>query len=231
MKKIILLFVVALSVAVALCGCGKEEPSADKKIESVTRTEKEDTKTVADTSDEKDKEEPAAEETEEKEEVPDYEEKEEPVTAEKEEAEVTEAKTEDEPAKKETADVNLEAIKTEIVKTIGATDGLDFNANSINALYGIAPSDMKQCTGFSVMAGTFPHEVVMIEAADDSAAAKIEAAFDSKIDTFTQQSKNYDAANYALAQKCKVQKHGRFYALFLSPDYDAIMTVYKKYVK
>ena len=231
MKKIILLFVVALSISVALCGCGKGEPSADKKIESVTRNEKEDIETIADTSDKTEEEETASEEAEEKEEVQKFEAKEETVAEENKEPEVTGTNTDDEPAKKETTEVNLEAIKSEIVKTIGAADGLDFNANSINALYGIDPSDMKQCTGFSVMAGTFPHEVVMIEAANDSAAAKIEAAFDSKIDTFTQQSKNYDAANYALAQKCKVQKHGRFYALFLSPDYDAIMTVYKKYVK
>ena len=113
---------------------------------------------------------------------------------------------------------------------IGVKDSLQLNEKSAKALYGIEASDMKQCVGFSVMSGTFPHEVVMIEASNDAAAKRIEEAFNSKIEAFTQQSKNYDAANYALAQKCEVQKNGMFYAMFLSPDFEEIKAVYDKHI-
>ena len=127
--------------------------------------------------------------------------------------------------------VNLEKLNAEIMEAIGAADALEFTAQSVYALYGIEESDIKQCSGFTVMEGTFPHEIVMIEAADDEAAARIEAAFESKIKAFTEQSRNYDAKNYALAQKCTVQKNGRFYAMFLSPDFEGIMEIYGKYIK
>ena len=128
------------------------------------------------------------------------------------------------------SEVNLADINKEIIETLGVKDELQLNENSAKALYGIEAADMKQCVGFSVMSGTFPHEVVMIEAKDDAAAKRIEEAFNSKIEAFTQQSKNYDAANYALAQKCEVQKNGNFYAMFLSPDFEAIKAVYDKYI-
>ncbi len=129
------------------------------------------------------------------------------------------------------SEVNLADVNKEIMDTLGVKDGLQLNENSANALYGIDAADMKQCVGFSVMSGTFPHEVVMIEAANDDAAKRIEEAFNSKIEAFTQQSKNYDAENYALAQKCEVQKSGNFYAMFLSPDFEEIKAVYDKYIK
>ncbi len=152
----------------------------------------------------------------------------------KDEPEIVEPDLKDDETKDEQPKIpeyNLSKIKEEIVSQIGASDRLDFNENAIYALYSIDVSDIKQCAGFSVMEGTFPHEVVMIEAADDEAAARIEKAFEIKINSFAEQSKNYDAENYALAQKCKIQKNGRFYAMFLSPDYEDIKGIYNKYIK
>lgn len=124
----------------------------------------------------------------------------------------------------------LSGIKKEITDALGAKDYLDFTKEAINAVYAIDEEDMKQFAGFSLMEGTFPHEVVMIEAKDEEAALRIEKAFDTKIEVFSQQSKNYDPENYALAKKCKVIKNGMFYALFLSPDYETIKGIYEKHI-
>ena len=131
----------------------------------------------------------------------------------------------------ETSDAKLETVMEEIKTEIGADNALDFNVNSMYALYGIQAADIKQCAGFSLMEGTFPHEIVMIEASNDEAAQRIETAFNAKIASFAAQSKNYDAKNYALAQKCEVIKNGRYFAMFLTPDYDAVKAVYTKYIK
>ncbi len=126
---------------------------------------------------------------------------------------------------------DLKKIMEEIKTAISAKDALDFNANSMRVLYGIEASDMKQCAGFSLMEGTFPHEIVMIEASSDEAAKKIEEAFNIKLESFATQSKNYDAKNYELAQKCKIIKNGRYFAMFLTPEYDTAKAVYSKYIK
>ena len=128
-------------------------------------------------------------------------------------------------------EVSLSEVKDEIKKTIGATDALDFNDNAVEMLYSIKKEDVKQFAGFSVAQGTFPHEIVMIEAANEEAGQRIEKAFEAKISSFAEQSKNYDAENYALAKKCKVQKNGNYFAMFLSPDYEDILGIYEKHVK
>jgi len=135
-------------------------------------------------------------------------------------------------AKKETdISVELDKVKEDILNTIEASDYIDINGDAANLLYDIELKDMKQCSGFSVANGTFPHEVVMIEAANDEAAKRIEEALDTKINSFAQQSKNYDPDNYALAKKCKLEKNGIYFGLFLSPEYEEIKTVYNKYIK
>ncbi len=142
---------------------------------------------------------------------------------------VDEKKNGEETASKED-DSLLYDIKKEITDALGAKDYLDFTKEAIDAIYSIDEEDMKQFAGFSLMEGTFPHEVVMIEAKDEEAAQRIEKAFNTKIEVFSQQSKNYDPENYALAKKCKVIKNGKFYALFLSPDYETIKGIYEKHI-
>ena len=151
--------------------------------------------------------------------------------AESAEKKVSEGTVSEEGNKVPEGSTDLVKITDEIKTAIKAKDTLDFNANSMKVLYGIEAEDMKQCAGFSLMEGTFPHEIVMIEASSDEAAKKIEAAFNVKIESFATQSKNYDAKNYELAQKCKVIKNGRYFAMFLTPEYDTAKSVYSKYIK
>ena len=106
---------------------------------------------------------------------------------------------------------------------------MDLDASAICSLYGIDASDVKDAAGFVVMAGTFPHEVVMVEAKDEAAAQRAEELLKAKHSAFVEQSKGYDAENYALAQKCKVERKGNRISMFLSPDYAVMNSVYYKY--
>ncbi len=125
----------------------------------------------------------------------------------------------------------LEDIRDEIILSLGASDAAPLDADSASSIYGVDPEDMVQSAGFVVMAGTFPHEIIMIEASSSDAADRISDLFKVKLDSFTEQSKGYDAKNYALAQKCKVERNGNFVSLFLSPDCDQIKGIYSKYIK
>ncbi len=201
MKKLLIILATALVFALAVSGCTDKE---EKKIENITRTEE--------------KQEPEV-----KEKVPEEEEKQpetEPPEAEKEE-------TPDKPVSKPSA--SLTEILSEIKNTVGADGAMDLDASAICSLYGIDASDIKDATGFVVMAGTFPHEVVMVEAKDDAAAQRAENFLKAKHSSFVEQSKGYDALNYALAQKCKVERKGNRISMFLSPDYEVMNSIYSKY--
>lgn len=126
---------------------------------------------------------------------------------------------------------SLEDIRNEIISSIGAEDAAPLDADSASAIYGVDTADISQAAGFVVMAGTFPHEIIMIQAVSEEAASEVAELFETKLDAFTQQSKGYDAHNYALAQKCKVERNGNFVALFLSPDCEKIKGIYSKYIK
>lgn len=132
----------------------------------------------------------------------------------------------------ETSDsVVLADILSEIKTKVSADGALDMDASAMNSLYGIDVNDISQSAGFVVMAGTFPHEVVMVEAKDEDAADRIEEKLNTKYESFVTQSKGYDAENYALACKCKVERKGKHISMFLSPDFETMTEIYSEYVK
>ncbi len=197
-----------LALAFALSGCSdKEEPK--KAPESISRNEetKEPTKTDKDDADAKpDTQTPSVEEKTDK---------------------------ADEPASDETTTPGktLTEIKSIIMASIGASGAVEMDAEAMSSIYGFDTAHIAEAAGFVLMEGTFPHEVIMVKGKDASCASALESLLKVKLESFVEQSKGYDPENYALAQKCKVEKNGNYVALFLSPDCEQIKSVYEKYIK
>ena len=126
--------------------------------------------------------------------------------------------------------VDLAAVRTAIVDQLGLTDPLNLDADALNNLYGIDPSLIAQSASFTVAAGTFPDEVVMVEAVSDEAVASIQEKLQSRLDEVLVQSQSYDAENYKAAQSCQVRVNGRFVSLILSPKQADIAAIYASYV-
>lgn len=122
--------------------------------------------------------------------------------------------------------VNLSGVRMKIEEQCGVTDSMALDLDAISNLYSIENSVIKQASGFVTMSGTFPHEAIMAEALTPEGADKIEAALKSRLGEVLNQSKSYDAQNYALAQQCKVLRNGKFVALFLSPDSAKMEEIY-----
>ncbi len=206
-----------LSVGVSLFGCGNKETAVKKPVENISREEKE----VKQPEEKKaDTEEDNSDEQ-----------KEESKENEKDESKQDAQPVKEPEVKNEAPAVKLGSIRSEIKSSLAISDAADLDADSISGLYGINPSDIKDAAGFVVMAGTFPHEVVMVEAKDASAADRIESMLSAKHQSFVEQSKGYDAENYALAQKCKVVRKGNQLSMFLTPDYETMQGVYNRYIK
>ena len=126
--------------------------------------------------------------------------------------------------------VDLAAVRTAIVDQLGLTDPLNLDTDALNNLYGIDPSLVAQSASFTVAAGTFPDEVVMVEAVSDEAVATIQEKLQSRLDQVLVQSQSYDAENYKAAQSCQVRVNGRFVSLILSPKQADIAAIYANYV-
>lgn len=141
-------------------------------------------------------------------------------------------KTNDIPAesKNQIDTISLTDVREEILTELKIEDSMPIETESLNSLYGIDSALVKQSASFVTMSGTFPHEVIMVEATDKEAVKTLEEALGKKLAEVMVQSKSYDAENYKLAQQCKVSVKGNFVTLFLSPDHAQIQTILDKYI-
>ena len=125
--------------------------------------------------------------------------------------------------------VDLAAVKAEMIEKLSPADPISLEAQSLLDLYGIAAEDIASSACYTTMDGVFPEEVIMVEAKDADALKRIEEKMNNRIGEVKVQSQNYDAENYAIAQKCEVQKNGNYIAMFLSPDYDSLTEIFNSY--
>ena len=133
----------------------------------------------------------------------------------------------DEPA---AVSVDLAAVRTDIQTQLGITDALPLETDALLNLYGIDSSWVAQSASFVTMAGTFPDEVILVEAVDETAAASIQEKLQNRLNEVLVQSESYDPDNYKAAQSCQVRVNGRFVSLILSPKQADIAAIYASYV-
>jgi hypothetical protein len=124
--------------------------------------------------------------------------------------------------------VDLNAVKAEMIQTLSPSDPIELSAQSLLDLYGIAAEDIEASACYTTMDGVFPEEVIMIKAKDSDALARIEEKMNNRIAEVKVQSQNYDAENYALAQKCGVKSDGLYVTLFISPNVEEMTNMFYK---
>ena len=133
----------------------------------------------------------------------------------------------DEPAD---VSVDLAAVRTDIQTQLGITDALPLETDALLNLYGIDSSWVAQSASFVTMAGTFPDEVILVEAVDETAAASIQEKLQNRLNEVLVQSESYDPDNYKAAQSCSVRVNGCYVALILSPKQADMAAIYEGYV-
>ena len=123
-------------------------------------------------------------------------------------------------------DTSLSAILSEIREKTGITDGLVLTDADLLELYGIEPADVADHACLSSMNGIFPDEILMLRAANEDALLRIQEKLDRRLSEVLNQSKSYDAASYAVAQKCRVDVRGLYIALFVSGQHEDMTRLY-----
>ncbi len=126
----------------------------------------------------------------------------------------------------ESKEIDLAALRDKMISEVPIQDAMNLKTERLESLYGIEEKDVKQQACFITMGGTFPDEVLMIEAPDSDAAKRVEEKLQSRLSQVMTQSKNYDAENYALLQKCAVKKSGNYVTLFISAKYAELQALF-----
>ena len=101
--------------------------------------------------------------------------------------------------------------------------------DALKNLYGIEADDVQQSASYVTMSGTFPDEIILVQAVDEKAAERIQSALKARLSEVMVQSQSYDPDNYAAAQKCTVTVNGTYVALILSPEQESLRAVYDEY--
>lgn len=124
--------------------------------------------------------------------------------------------------------VELSTVRENIIEQLDVSEPFLLETEALMDLYGISNDTVAQSASFVTMSGTFPHEVILIEAVDENAVETIKARLQTRLDEVMIQSQTYDAENYALAQECEVTVDGLYLSLILSPDHGEIAAIYQQ---
>lgn len=129
------------------------------------------------------------------------------------------------------AGVDLEALKAQMLSDAGIADYIDVPAENLPNVYGIDPAQVVSAAAFNAMTGgAFPEEVVMVQAADEAAAADVAAKLEAKLDAIAEQAASYDPDSLELAQNCDVVVSGVYVGMFFTQHYDAMVSAFQNAV-
>ena len=241
-KFTVWLLIAALLLTLTACATTKDPADAetDAAQTETDTAETPDTEPEAETPDAKPEEETPAEpkpeeeiptETKPEEETPTETKPEEetPTETKPEEDKPADTQPETPPAESGTS-VDLSAVRADIISQLSIADPLNLETDALLNLYGIDASLVAQSASFVTMSGTFPDEVILVEAVDEAAAATIQEKLQNRLNEVLVQSETYDPDNYQAAQSCQVRVNGLYVSLILSPKQADMAAIYATYV-
>ena len=126
----------------------------------------------------------------------------------------------------EEPDAPISEILEEMISETQTPQPLPIDKDALSSLYGIKADDVGQCACAVTMNGVFPDEMLIIKAKDAEAAGRIKQCLDTRLKEVLEQSRGYDAASYAVAQKCRVNENGLYLSLFVSAKHEEMNEIY-----
>jgi len=110
-------------------------------------------------------------------------------------------------------------------------DMLALDATNLLDLYGIAEADMKQYAATVNSSGIDCDEVILIEAVDAAAAARVKEMLDARYQAKLAETENYLPDEYAIIKECSVTADGNFVAMIVAPGAADMVKVYSEAIK
>lgn len=131
--------------------------------------------------------------------------------------------------------------ETETVKEVVLADvlaGFTFDgemmelaASDMLDLYGIEEADMKQFAAVVNTSGIDCDEVILVEAVDADAAARVKTCLDNRYQAKLNETENYLPDEFAIIKECAVSQNGNFVAMIVAPGAEDMVKAYEGAVK
>ncbi len=121
----------------------------------------------------------------------------------------------------------------DIYKEITQTISMDYEKFELSAddmldYYGIEGKKISELVAVQDACG-YKDEIVMIKAVDEAAAQEIATLLGDHIDYQKESMQNYDAAQFEILGKSKVDVKGQYVAMFISSSQDKMLEIYNSY--
>lgn len=108
---------------------------------------------------------------------------------------------------------------------------MSLDAASLLDLYGIKAEDMKQFAATVNTSGIDCDEVVLVEAVNADAAARVKTALDNRYQAKLNETENYLPDEYAVIKTCSVTAEGNYVAMIVAPNAADLVKIYNESFK
>ena len=105
------------------------------------------------------------------------------------------------------------------------------SADELNTYYSIDTADVKQFAAEIDPNNNAPVEIVLIEAVDADAAARVESALTTRYNAIYSQYSSYTPEQLDMVKACKVTKDGNFVSMIVADKGADMLNVFYSYVK
>lgn len=108
---------------------------------------------------------------------------------------------------------------------------MTLDVNDLVDLYFFDAADIKQSAAAIHTSGINADEIIMIEAVDADAAARVKNILDARYEAKLNEMRDYIAEEYAIIEKCSVTANGNFVAMIVAPNAPELVEIYNKSIK
>lgn len=129
-------------------------------------------------------------------------------------------------------EVSLASVMDELTGKYGLDEGmLTLTADDLMELYGIAGEDVKQFEARLPMESILADEIVLIEATDAQAAARVQEKLEARYQSKLNETRDYLPDEYAKVEKCEVKVDGNYVSLIVLSQAEEARGDYEKALK
>lgn len=127
-----------------------------------------------------------------------------------------------------TVNVNLTEIMTRF--ELGS-EMMSLTADDMLSMYGIAAEDCKQFAASINTTGIKCDEIVLVEAVDDDAAARVMTALNNRYQAKLNETENYLPDEFAIIKTCSVTVSGNLVSMIVAPNAADLTKIYNDSLK
>ena len=122
---------------------------------------------------------------------------------------------------------DLAAVQAALAEQYDLEGMMALSEDDLLDMYGIGIDDVKQYVALIAKTSTSADEILLFEAKDKDAAARLKAQLDKRYQAKLNEAKDYLPDEYAKISACKVAGSGNFVSLIVSADAEAMTKVYQ----